>query len=206
MEILMMLLVLCFLGLIGAASLFFLKGPEDAPGQEKTKNKIRDIDIAAQLKKKIASDDEKIKNLELNLGAVTLELTQTKEKEKMLLKERSQVTFDSEQYEKFKKEHHALKTELTRKEETLENEISERRRESASLMQLKIDHADLKKKLSQTEDALRKAEAAVETLKKEFSLAKRPSSTRKKSCRNTMKTKPKENGSQGWNSIRSNKN
>ncbi len=180
MEILMILLVLIFLGLLGAGVLYFYKGPGEHAGSDKGLKNPREVDETAGLRKKISLAEEKLKNLEYSYEAAQLELAQTKEKEKALVREKSQVTFDTQQYEKFKKEHQDLKVELARKEETCENEISQRRQESAELTQLKNDTAALKKRLSETEDALRRTSMAQETLTKELNLAKKTIDGQKK--------------------------
>ncbi|MEK7850098.1 MAG: hypothetical protein AAB213_04730 [Candidatus Omnitrophota bacterium] len=173
MDILMILLVLCFLGLVAAGFLYFYRSPKEVPEKDKLHAITHGFDLATQLQKKISSHEQKIKDIEYSLQAAQLELAQTKEKEKSLLKERSQNTFDTEQYEKFKKEFQALKTELTHKEEMLEAEITHRRRLDSQLLGIKTDAEALKKRIMGSDDAFRKSQAAIETLTRELNLAKK---------------------------------
>lgn len=173
MDILMILLVLCFLGLVAAGFLYFYRSPKEVPEKDKLHANTHGFDLATQLQKKISSHEQKIKDIEYSLQAAQLELAQTKEKEKALLKERSQNTFDTEQYEKFKKEFQALKTELTHKEEMLEAEITHRRRLDSQLLVIKTDAEVLKKRIMGSDDAFRKSQAAIETLTRELNLAKK---------------------------------
>ena len=172
MDILILVIGMAFLGLIGIGVYIFLKEPQQKNPLDMTV-KNEEAELIPQFHKKISACEEKIKSLEYNLEATSLELTQTKEKEKALLKEKSAVTFDSEQYEKFKKEFQTLKGELSGKEEMLEKEISQRRKESSELAELKAESDALKKKTIESEDAYRKAQAAIETLTKELALARK---------------------------------
>lgn len=177
---LMILLVLCFLGLLAAGFLYFYRSPEETPEADKPRANTKGFDLATQLQKKISSYEQKLKDNEYSLQAAQLELAQTKEKEKILLKERSQGTFDSQQYEKFKKEYEALKSELARKEEMLEAEITLRRRLDSQLLGIKTDSEALKKRIIESEDAFRKSQAAIETLTRELNLAKKTIADQKK--------------------------
>lgn len=173
MDILMILLVLCFLGLLTAGFLYFYRSPEEAPEKDKPHANTYGFDLTTQLQKKISSHEQKLKDIEYSLQAAQLELAQTKEKEKALLKERSQNTFDAEQYEKFKKEYQTLKTELAHKEEMLEAEITHRRRLDSQLLGVRTDAEVLKKRIIGSDDAVRKSQAAIETLTRELNLAKK---------------------------------
>ncbi len=173
MDILMILLVLCFLGLLAAGFLYFYRSPEEVPKKDNPHANTHGFDLTTQLQKKISSHEQKLKDIEYSLQAAQLELAQTKEKEKALLKERSQNTFDTEQYEKFKKEYQLLKTELSHKEELLETEITHRRRLDSQLLGIKTDAEALKKRIIGSDDAFRKSQAAIETLTRELNLAKK---------------------------------
>jgi chromosome segregation ATPase len=158
---------------LAAGFLYFYRSPEEAPEKDKAHANTRGFDLATQLQKKISSHEQKLKDIEYSLQAAQLELAQTKEKEKALLKERSQNTFDAQQYEKFKKEYQALKSELTRKEEALEAEITHRRRLDSQLLGIKTDAEVLKKSIMESEDAFRRSQAVIETLTRELNLAKK---------------------------------
>jgi chromosome segregation ATPase len=172
MDLLIFFVAIAFVGLIVAFSFHSFK--ETRAGAPKLPHGEKNIeaDVFASFQKKIKAYEEKIKKIEFDMGACQLECAQAKEREKMITNERSQVKFDTEQYEKFKKEFQALKKELTAKEEILEKEISSRRTQAADLAATKQDNETLKKKLSETEDALRKHQALSESLTKEVGLAK----------------------------------
>lgn len=172
MDLIIVVMGIAFVALIAAG--FFLFSKESPPSPQKSiASKNPEADIIPGLRRKISSNEEKIKSLEYNFEATRLELAQTKEKEKTLLNEKSKEAFDSQQYEKSKKEHQLLKEELTRKEENLENEISLRRQQGTELTQLKTESDGLKKRVMEAEDAFRKAQTTIETLTKELAIAKR---------------------------------
>lgn len=180
MDIFIILLGLIFLGIVGGLAFFIFKEP-GAPGVNvRSPLKDQGPDIAAQLQKKLKQAEEKAKSLEYNLEALQLELNQTKEKEKALLKEKSESTFNAEQYEKFKKDFAVLKAELTGKEETLEKEISERRKQAQELTAAVQENEALKKRVLEAEDAHRKAQTAVEALTKELEAARKTLGDQKK--------------------------
>ncbi|OIO36094.1 MAG: hypothetical protein AUJ74_03745 [Candidatus Omnitrophica bacterium CG1_02_44_16] len=176
----MLLLVLCFLGLLAAGFLYFYRSPEESPEKNGPRTKTHGFDLATQLQKKISSHEQKLKDIEYTLQAAQLELAQTKEKEKILLKERSQNAFDIEQYEKFKKEYQTLKTELSHKEEALETEITRGRRLDSQLLGIKTDAEILKKRIIASDDAFRRSQATIETLTRELILAKKTIADQKK--------------------------
>ena len=172
MEILILLAGLVFLGIV--AALIFFMNQESSSKQNPPKTSMeKEVDGFAQYQKKIAVGEEKTKNLQTNLEVLQLELTQSKEREKSLLKEKSESTFNAEQYEKFKKDFAQLKIELTAKEELLEKEISEKRKNAQDLLQLQQDNDTLKKRVVEAEDSYRKTQTLLEVLKKDLEVAKR---------------------------------
>lgn len=172
MDLLIVFIALAFVSLIGAFGFQFFKETQGAAQKLPHSEKNAETDVLAQFQKKIKAYEEKLKKIEYELGASQLESAQGKEREKTITNERSQVKFDTEQYEKFKKEFQTLKKELTTKEEMLEKEISLRRTRAAELASAKQDNETLKKKISETEDAFRKCQTTVENLTKEVNLAK----------------------------------
>ncbi|MBI5873634.1 MAG: hypothetical protein HZB36_05775 [Candidatus Omnitrophica bacterium] len=181
MDTLIILIGLAFMGLLGV---FGYQAFNEVRNSGKKPNipdkKANEPDPAAQYKRKIRDYEEKIKMMELDCDAVRLELSQAKEREKASSDEKSITKFDSEQYEKFKKEHHALKQELALKEAALEKEISLRRAQGAEADQLKQEHAALKKELMETQDYYRKSLAISENLDKELKVAKKTIDDQKK--------------------------
>jgi chromosome segregation ATPase len=172
MDLIIVIMGIAFVALIAAGFFLFSKESQPLP-QKSNASKNPEADIVGGLRKRISSDEEKMKNLEYTLEATRLELAQMKEKEKTLLNEKSKEAFDSQQYEKSKKEHQLLKEELTRKEENLENEISLRRQQGTELTQLKAESDGLKKRVMEAEDTFRKAQTTIETLTKELAIVKR---------------------------------
>lgn len=193
MDSIIILIAVAFMVFIGATAYVFLK---DSQGKSKPVTKDEGADIIAQYQKKIVSYEERIKKLEYSLAAMDQELIKTKEsesalqaKEKNLLKEKSHIAFDSEQYEKFKKDFEALKNELAHKEEALEKEISLRRKQESELKQYQLDCEALKKRITESEDGYRKSQAAIEVLTKELNLAKKTIDEQKKTVREYSENK-----------------
>lgn len=193
MDSIIILIAVTFLAFIGAAAYVFLK---DSQGKDKSVTKDEGADLIGQYQKKIVSYEERIKKLEYSLAAMEQELIKTKEsetalqaKEKDLLKEKSHIAFDSEQYEKFKKDFEALKTEMPHKEEALEKEISLRRKQESELKTSQLDCETLKKRVTESEDAYRKSQAAIEALTKELNLAKKTIDEQKKMVREYTENK-----------------
>jgi chromosome segregation ATPase len=172
MELLIVFIAVAFLAIAAALGFSVFKGPEIPEEKKGGALKNPDADMLSQFKRKAAACEEKLKSLEMDFEAASLELKQTKEKEKLLLTEKSKITFDSEQYEKFKKDFQALKIELTGKEVSLEKEISERRKQGMELALIRQEHDSSKKKNTETQDAYRKSQTMVETLTKELQAIK----------------------------------
>jgi chromosome segregation ATPase len=184
MDAMIFLISLLFLSLVGAVCILFYK---EAPKRgktpllnEKTAEKNEEARLTTQLQKKISSFEEKIKELQANLEAIQHELSQTKEREKALLKEKSSIAFDTEQYEKSKKEHHRFKEEVLKKEELLEKEIAARRQQTSELEQVQGEAGALKKRVTEAEDAYRKAQTKIAALLEELNLAKKTIEEQKK--------------------------
>jgi len=174
MDILIVLVSVAFIGLITIFVYQYYEEHRNAGTVPKNKVSKKDTqaELLAQSKRRIAEYEEKVKKMEYEFEACRLELSQTKERERTLINEKSQVKFDSEHYEKFKKEFSAAKEELKAKEETVEKEISLRRANSIELTHLKQEHEALKKKLSSTEDLYRKLQSILENLTKDLKAAK----------------------------------
>jgi predicted nucleic acid-binding Zn-ribbon protein len=177
MDATILIVGLVFAGLVWAVIYFIkddfpktTKKPQVKPETPVNKN---DGDLSRHLQKKLAQTEEKCKNMELQYEAAQLELSQTKDKEKNLLKAKAEDVFDREQYEKFKKEFQILKKEVADKEESLEKEIGLRRQQSSQLTSTQQERDDLQKRASRTEDAHRKALASIESLTKELQDLKR---------------------------------
>lgn len=171
MESFILLIAITFLGLVGFAVFILLKEPQNQNvkgSKVLSQDKNKEIDLMAQFQRKITAYEEQLKNHEATSAALQLELAQTKEREKTLLKEKSQMTFDEGQYEKFKKEYQALKRELIHKEEILEQEISQRRKHLQDLTGLQQDCETYKKQNIEFQDAYRKSQTIIETLTEEL--------------------------------------
>jgi len=156
------------------------KIPRASLSKETMPEKNDEPHLIAQLQKKIIFYEEEKKDFQLKYEAAQLELTQIREREKSLLKEKTSNVFDAEQYEKFKKEHHALREELIKKEELLEKEIASRRQQTSELNQVKDEADALRKRVSESEDASRKAQIKMEALTEELTLAKKTIEGQKK--------------------------
>jgi len=177
----MILLVLCFLGLLAAGFLYFYRSPEEgSPEKDKPHGKNHGFDLTTSLQKKLSSHEQKLNDMEYTLQAAQLELAQSKEKEKTILKEKSQNAFDAEQYEKLKIEFQALKKELSHKELMLEAEITHRRHIDSQLLGVQTEAQALKKRIIESDDAFRKSQVAIETLTRELNLAKKTIADQKK--------------------------
>lgn len=172
MELLIVFIAVAFLAIAAALGIYVFKGSETPEEKKGASIKTPDAEMLSQFKRKAAACEEKLKSLEMDFEAASLELKQTKEREKVLLTDKSKITFDSEQYEKFKKDFQTLKVELTGKEESLEKEISERRKQGMELALIRQEHDILKKKNTETDDAYRKSQTLVETLTKELQTIK----------------------------------
>ena len=172
MDATILIVGLVFVGLI-AAVVYLIRDEKPKPpkkkasGPEATQGKT-DVDPIKHLHRKLAQSEEKLKNLELNFEAGQLELAQTKDREKNLLKSKSEDVFDRGQYEKFKKEFQSLKKETSEKEEALEKEIALRRQQSSQLLSAQEERDNLIKRVAMAEDAHRKALATHEALAKEL--------------------------------------
>ncbi|MFH0877590.1 MAG: hypothetical protein V1863_05135 [Candidatus Omnitrophota bacterium] len=177
MDLAIFLIGLVFLGIGGLAVYTILqeKMPSAAAKVPSgtLEKKLAEPDLIEQFHKKIRKLEEQVKQHEAAYAAVDLELAQTREREKKLTQERSQISFDSAQVEKFKKDHQDLKRELGGKEELLEQEIAERRKHAEEIAALRQDHEAVKKRSVELEDALRKSQTMVETLTKQLQDAKR---------------------------------
>lgn len=141
------------------------------PAQPDLRNPT-ETDPTVPLKKKIAHYEAKIRELEANLKTLESEFAAAQLKEKELLREKSTTAFDSEQYEKFKKEYLDLKQELAKKEEILEEEITVRRQQTGEILQLRENNEALKKKALESDDTFRKSQTLVETLTQELKTIK----------------------------------
>jgi len=160
---------LIFVGIVGALIYFVFLEPQGKTNPKiQIPTSIKHADDSIQAKKTIANLEEKIKTLELEKEALKQEISLTKEKEKTLLKEKSANTFDSGQYDKFKKDFALFKDELTKKEEILEKEITEKRKHASELIQAKQENEILKKRIIEAEDAERKAQTKIEILTKDI--------------------------------------
>lgn len=172
MELAIFLIAAIFLGIGGFAVYTILQEKTPGPAAQHPKglpDKKRDEpDIIEQFHKKIRGLEEQIKQHEAAFAAVQLELAQTKEREKKLSQEKSQIIFDAAQYEKFKKDHEGLKRELNHKEEVLEKEIAERRKQAQETDALQQEVQTTKKRSVELEDALRKSQTMVEALTKQL--------------------------------------
>lgn len=181
MDILIVLISVSFIGLV---SIFVYQFYEDrrrtGPTAAKTPKKDPQADMLGSLKRKASDAQDKLKKLEYEFQATQMELTAVKEREKALLNERSQIKFDSEQYEKFKKEFETVKRELKNKEETLEKEISQRRLQADDLIRIKKEAETLKVKLVQAEDGYRRSQAIIENQGLELDAAKKTIHDQKK--------------------------
>lgn len=169
-----------FVGIVAAAAYFLFKeeavgtkssaGPRAAgpgPGARPAADPVQ------QLPRKIAQLEERLKTLQIDHESVQLELAQTKERERIIAKERSEIVFDKQQYDKFLKDHATLKIELKQKEDAVEKEISLRRQQATELAQAQQGLETTRQRLSQTEDELRKAKLTLETLQKDLTDAKK---------------------------------
>jgi DNA repair exonuclease SbcCD ATPase subunit len=176
MDASIFILGFAFVGIVAAAAYFLFK--EDSGGSP-TSTPARptapavNANPAAQLQRKIAQTEERFKNLQIDHESIQLELAQTKERERAIAKERSEIVFDKQQYERFLKDHAVLKIELKQKEDAVEKEISLRRQQATELAQVQQSFETTRQRLTQTEDELRKSKLTVETLQKDLIDAKK---------------------------------
>ncbi len=189
MDILIVLISVAFIGLVASLAYQHINEAKAPAGKTNTKTPKNDAEITASYQRKIKSYEEKIKKIELDFEAVQLELRQLKEKEKTSEAAKSEIKFDYEQYEKFKKEFSELKKVLSQKEELLEKEISAHRSESTELQRQKQDCQNLKKQLSETQDAHRKSQALAEGFEKELKKAKQTISEHTKAAQQHSQNK-----------------
>ncbi len=180
MDIFIVLVAVAFIGFVSVFAFQFIEERRAAPASSQGPKKDPQAELLSQFKRRTAEALEKLKKLEYEAEAYRLELAQTKEREKALLNERSQAKFDSEQYEKFKKEFQALKQDIASKEQALEKEISLRRSQSAELAQSIDDARLLKGQLGDTQDVLRKTQGIAENLSKELTATRRTLDEQKK--------------------------
>lgn len=180
MDIFIVLVSVAFIGFVSVFAFQFIEERRAAPSASKPPKKDPQAELLSQFKRRTAEALEKLKKVEYEAEAYRLELSQTKEREKALINEKSQINFDSQQYEKFKKEFQALKQDISSKEQALEKEISLRRSQSAELGQIKEDARLLKGQLGETQDVLRKTQAIAETLSKELTTARKMIEDQKK--------------------------
>lgn len=177
MDLAIYLIAAVFLGIAGVVVFTVLQEKISSSPLKETKGatdkKISEPDLIEQFHKKIRGLEEQIKQHEGAFAAIQLELAQTREREKKLSQEKSQINFDAGQYEKFKKDHEELKRELNQKEEVLEKEIAERRKQARETGALQQDSETYKKRSVEFEDALRKSQTMVEALTKQLQDARK---------------------------------
>lgn len=192
MDFLVIALSIVFIGLIGMAVFLLLKDTQQkSPAQaEKGKTaKPAETDLAVKLQKKLAAGEEKIRGLEEALKNTETRLQEALEREKTLLKGRSQTAFDIVGHEKIKKEYEASRQEIKHKEKTLEEEISTRRRQTIELQEAQRERDLLRKKSADTEMTLRKSQAAVEKLTGELRAAQKTMSNQEKTIKEHTENK-----------------
>jgi chromosome segregation ATPase len=188
MDILMLVIGLVFLGLVGAGlyvaihdpSFFGLTRKDAAAPKSKQDPKKPMVDPLADLQKKFNTTEERMKEYQTRIENLQYDLEQAKKQEKALRNEKSTSAFDSQQYEKFKKEFKQQQTLLSAKEEILEKEISQRRQLAAELAGARQENDELKKRTMEAEDATRKAQSMLETTAKELDQLKRAVREQKK--------------------------
>jgi len=178
MDILIITIGLALTGILGFTAFAFMhespaKSMRPKVSNLPPKDKPSEPDVIASYQRKLIAREEQIKNHEAAFAALQLELAQTKEREKTLLKEKSQIAFNEEEYEKFKKVYKSLKDELIKKEELLEKEIDSRRKQETELTQALKDIETYKNKSITSDDAFRKSETVAANLTKELKETKK---------------------------------
>lgn len=168
---------IAFLGLIGIAAFLLLKDTEQKSaaqtGKGKAATKTSEANLILKFQEKLSADEERIRLLEEGLKNTEIRLKEAFEREKALLKEKSQVAFDSVQHKKLEKECETARQEIKHKEKILEEEISTRRKQTSELSEAQKERDLLRKKSADIAMALRKSQAAVENLTSELKAVKK---------------------------------
>ncbi|MGE5280200.1 MAG: hypothetical protein ACM3L6_05620 [Deltaproteobacteria bacterium] len=179
MEILMIVVAVAFAVLLVVGALHFLQDTPPAAGKKAAGRAAlaappaggvlaaaskRDgkADFIALLQKRIAVEEEKIKNLEGEFQAQRLELARAREHIKKLEEEKASMSHEAQVCQKIQKDYAVLKDEASKKDKILEEEISLRRKQTTQLTNAMNDLDAQKKQLSQAQDAFRKTQALYE--------------------------------------------